>query len=70
MNVCARCHEVAEKGKQQGRNFVCQSCLTKESLARSSVDRREVLPDGSVKYHCGNIVAIPEVLGGVRPDVL
>jgi hypothetical protein len=62
MNVCSRCHEVKAKGKRDGINFVCSDCLSKEASVRSQMNRREVQEDGRVKYHCGHIVVIPEVL--------
>ena len=60
MSLCSRCYELSDKGVYRGMNFICGKCLQKEAAIAASMDRREVLPDGRVRYPGGHILVIPK----------
>jgi hypothetical protein len=54
--ICSRCHEVKDRGNIEGVNFICSDCTVQEQVIRANMNRREVLPDGRIRYPEGHII--------------
>jgi hypothetical protein len=57
---------MSDKGKYQEGNFICSLCLSAIAAHAATLNRREELEDGSIRYICGNVIAIPGVLNVER----